>query len=76
MAKTIGPCQPAKQPGSFPAARAFVLQLTGDSQPAEGQLAGRIEHIASGRHGRFETIAELTQFIAEVLQGEAVDVDE
>ena len=47
--------------------RDFVIQIRPDADVSGGQLAGRIEHIASGRAGHFKDICELVSFISAVL---------
>jgi len=54
---------------AYPAARAFVVQLA-DPAPAGTDLAGRVEHVVSGRSGHFGSTAELVRFVDEVLRGE------
>ena len=51
----------------MPARRAFVVQLNGDSAIADGQFAGRIEHVVSGQRWRFDSLAELTAFISQAV---------
>jgi hypothetical protein len=46
---------------------AFVLQLSDDSQPSQGQLVGWIEEVDTGRELRFRTTAELLAFFARCL---------
>lgn len=59
---------------SLPASRAFVVQLSGDTQPRRGRVRGRAEHIESGRSQQFGTLEELMAFVGEVL--EAIDREE
>ncbi|MEO0652180.1 MAG: hypothetical protein AAFZ65_16015, partial [Planctomycetota bacterium] len=47
---------------------AFVLQL----RPSTAQLAGRVEHVVSGRATRFASVEELTVFLTRVLETEAL----
>ena len=51
----------------LPPSRSFVVQLAADAEPVSGTFAGRIEHIVSGRSGRFASLDELSSFIADVL---------
>lgn len=51
----------------YPAARAFVVQLT-DPIPAGTDLAGRVEHVVSGRAGHFGSAVELVRFVGRVLR--------
>ena len=46
---------------------AFVLQLSDESQPSEGQLAGWIEEVDTGRELRFRSTAELLAFLDRCL---------
>jgi len=50
--------------------RAFVVQFGDEAQP-DGALAGRAEHIASGKSRRFASLAELLAFIASALGARA-----
>ncbi len=52
----------------LPASRAFVLQIGADSRVENGLLAGRVEHIVSGRATHFESVDELLTFIAGALR--------
>jgi len=46
---------------------AFVLQLSEESQPSEGQLVGWIEEVDTGRERRFRSTAELLAFLGRCL---------
>jgi hypothetical protein len=46
---------------------AFVIQLWEETNVAAGRVEGRIEHIASTRAARFNSLDELVSFIASVL---------
>lgn len=50
----------------FPAARGYVLKLHRDAAPA--RLAGRLEHIGSGRHHEFADGSELLDLLSAELQ--------
>jgi len=52
--------------GRFPADSAFVVQFAKPHAP-DAPLAGRIEHITSGRARRFQDATQLMAFVAEVL---------
>ena len=52
----------------LPARCAFVVQLSRDSDPGQGRCIGQIEHLASGRQGRFATHEEMLTFMRELLQ--------
>jgi hypothetical protein len=51
----------------FPVQRAFVVQVHATAAVAHGQLAGRVEHVLSGRAAHFQTMDELLAFIARLL---------
>jgi hypothetical protein len=51
----------------FPVQRAFVVQLRATAAVAQGQLAGRVEHVVSGQATHFHTLDELLAFMARVL---------
>ena len=46
---------------------AFVVQFVTGSDVRAGTVGGRVEHVASGRNKRFESIDELLSFLADVL---------
>ena len=46
---------------------AFVMHLRPGALFAEGRVAGRVEHIASGRSGHFESLPELVAFLGRIL---------
>jgi len=52
---------------SFPTNRAFLVQLSGETNPALTDLGGRVEHVSSGRSTRFGSREELWSFVAGVL---------
>ena len=51
----------------LPVQRAFVVQLYATAAVAQGQLAGRVEHVLSGQSTHFHTLEELQAFMARVL---------
>jgi hypothetical protein len=53
---------------ALPPERAFVLQFRQDAGAAAEAFAGRIEHVTSGRHARFQSIDQAVAFIASVLR--------
>jgi hypothetical protein len=58
----------AKPTGApLPTARAFVVQLRAETEPAGEIFVGRAEHMASGTTERFGSAAELLDFIARTL---------
>ena len=46
---------------------AFVIQLQPDSRLDDRQIRGRVEHVASTRATRFDSVDELLAFITLVL---------
>jgi hypothetical protein len=54
---------------------AFVLQLSDDSQPSQGQLVGWIEEVDTGRELRFRSTAELLAFFAQCLAERRRQID-
>ena len=46
---------------------AFVVQLQPGALPAEGRMAGRVEHVTSGWSEYFGSLPELLVFIGRVL---------
>jgi hypothetical protein len=48
---------------------AFVIQLREETDIMAGRVEGRIEHIATTRATRFNSLDELLGFIASVLTG-------
>ena len=48
---------------SLPSARSYVVKLHRDAVPGEGQLKGRLEHIASGEHVDFDNASELLAWL-------------
>jgi len=54
----------------FPNKRAFLLQLSDETDPEALVPEGRVEHIDSGVRGRFSSQDELWQFVRRVLEAE------
>ena len=52
---------------TLPTSRAFVVQLHVDADPRAGCALGRVEHLTSGRIGRFDTWGGLLDFVAQTL---------
>jgi hypothetical protein len=46
---------------------AFVIQIRPESRLEEGQIVGRVEHVASTRATRFHSLDELLAFISSVM---------
>ena len=51
----------------YPTQRAFVVQFGRRSGTARDGLTGRVEHVASGTAGHFDTAEELLAFFGRVL---------
>jgi hypothetical protein len=47
---------------------AFVIQFRADTDYSTGRVSGRIEHIASGRSGKFESVGALLDLLARLLE--------
>ena len=54
----------------YPSAGCFVLRLHRDARPRQGQLFGRIEHVASGEGTDFASAAELLDWLARCAEHE------
>jgi len=52
---------------NYPSTRTYVLKLHRDAAPADGQMFGRLESLASGEHFDFRTGAELLARLVEDL---------
>ena len=48
-------------------AQAFVVQFGRETVVDTGRLAGRVEHVVSGKVSRFQSLDELVAFMTEVL---------
>jgi hypothetical protein len=46
---------------------AFVVHFRMNSSVAQGQVAGRVEHVASGQSTHFASLEELLAFMGQVL---------
>ena len=57
----------AENPRSLPAARVFVVQVYAEVAVAQGQWAGRVEHVRSGQATHFDTVVDFLTFVARVL---------
>jgi hypothetical protein len=53
---------------AFPPAQAFVVQFGRDTAMDTARMAGRVEHVVSGKAARFRSLDELVTFMAEVLR--------
>ena len=54
---------------------AFVIQFCPETNIESGEIAGRVEHVASSRSTRFQSSEELFLFIGNVLAEFKHDVD-
>jgi hypothetical protein len=61
--------------GALPAAWAFVVHLQPGARPDEGRMAGRVEHVVSGRREHFRSVPELLAFFDRVLRDLRDDVE-
>ena len=59
--------QPAENPPPLSVHRAFVVHFRAETEVAQGQVAGRVEHVVSGQATHFDSLQELLGFIAQVL---------
>lgn len=50
---------------------AFVIQFRSAAETGANRLAGRIEHVASGRTATFESLEELLQALLRMLKSNA-----
>ena len=54
-------------------ANAFVVQFRSADEEATGALAGRVEHVASGRTATFQAVDELPHVLRRMLGSIASD---
>ncbi len=54
---------------ALPYAKAFVVQFSAETDPRHGTVAGRIEHLQTGRRSRFVSTDELLAWIMAMLAG-------
>lgn len=59
----------ARKPKRLTVRRSFVVELYEDADVAAGRIAGRVEHVVSGRSARFSGTASLFAFMAKILEG-------
>ena len=57
-----------EQSPAFAPAQAFVVQFGRETDLESGRLAGRVEHVVSGKVTRFQSLDELVAFMTEVLR--------
>jgi len=52
---------------AHPMRRQYVLKLDRDAEPARGEVSGRVENLATGRHFDFRDVASLLDGLAREL---------
>ena len=57
-----------EQSPAFAPAQAFVVQFGRETALDTGRMAGRVEHVVSGKAARFQSVDELMAFMTEVLR--------
>jgi hypothetical protein len=57
-----------EQSPAFAPAQAFVVQFGRETAVDLGRMAGRVEHVVSGKGARFQSLDELVAFMMEVLR--------
>jgi hypothetical protein len=57
-----------EQRPAFPPAWAFVVQFGRDTAVDTERMAGRVEHVVSGKAARFQSLDELVTFMTKVLR--------
>ena len=59
--------EPSSTEPALPSWKAFVIQLSHDTTSDSGILAGRVEHLGSGRRQRFASGKELLSALMRLL---------
>jgi hypothetical protein len=59
---------PLEQNPLFAPAQAFVVQFRRETVVDTGRIAGRVEHVVSGKVARFQSLDELMAFMTEMLR--------
>lgn len=59
---------PFQYRGPFPIQHAFVVQFAVDTGLDDADLAGRVEHVASGQAMHFQSLEELLAFVTRILR--------
>jgi len=54
--------------------RAFVVHFATGGNPRRRRFQGRVEHLSSGRTARFSSLAQLLEFVADVVDGSGAPV--
>ncbi len=57
-----------EQSPPFAPEQAFVVQFGRETAVDTGRMAGRVEHVVSGKVARFRSLEELVAFLTEVLR--------
>ena len=57
-----------EQSPAFAPTQAFVVQFGRETAVDLGRMAGRVEHVVSGKGARFQSLDELVAFMMEVLR--------
>jgi hypothetical protein len=57
-----------EQSPPFAPEHAFVVQFGRETAVDTGRMAGRVEHVVSGKVARFRSLEELVAFLTEVLR--------
>src|SRR5262245_3638290 len=61
---------------AHPMERAFVVHLRPGTLPEEGRIAGRVEHVASGRSIHFGSLPELLTFLGRTVTNLREEVEQ
>lgn len=59
---------PAEFARLLPVRRAFVVQLSVETDVTRGHWIGRVEHVVSGQNLHFQTLDDLLGFMAQILK--------
>jgi hypothetical protein len=59
--------QDAERRAPLSVQHAFVVHFRVNSEVAQGRVAGRVEHVASGQSSHFASLEELLAFMGRVL---------
>jgi hypothetical protein len=57
-----------EQSPQFAPTQAFVVQFGRDTAVDAGRIAGRVEHVVSGKMARFQSLDDLMAFMTAVLR--------
>ena len=57
----------AEKPLELSVQRSFVVQFDAQTRIEQGRMAGRVEHVVSGRATCFHALEALLNFVAQVL---------